>query len=79
MYEQYLQTGYSARAGDDFLLLAGIRKRLGELYEAKGDRVHAVRYYTKFVELWKDADPDLQPKVAEVKRKLARLSDTEAR
>ena len=67
------------RFGNDGFFLAGSYKRLGELYEAKGDRVHAVRYYTKFVELWKDADPDLQPKVAEVKRKLARLSDTEAR
>jgi tetratricopeptide (TPR) repeat protein len=75
MYEQYLQTGYSARAGDDFLLLAGIRKRLGELYEAKGDAPRATSHYAAFVELWKDADPELQPAVAEVKRRLARLGE----
>jgi len=53
--------------------LAGTYKRLGELYEARGDRQKAVSYYTKFVELWKNADPELQPKVAEVRRSLARL------
>jgi tetratricopeptide (TPR) repeat protein len=63
----------------DALHLAGSHKRLGELYEAKGDRAKAVSHYTKFVELWKDADPELQPKVAEVKKRLARLSDTEAK
>ena len=37
-------------------------KRLGELYEAKGDKQKAASYYTKFVELWKNADPELQPR-----------------
>jgi tetratricopeptide (TPR) repeat protein len=58
-------------------LLAGMYKRLGELYEAKGDREKAVGHYLKFVELWKNADPELQPKVAAVKQRLARLEDAE--
>jgi len=29
------------------------------------------------VNLWKNADAELQPRVAEVRRRLARLSDTE--
>jgi tetratricopeptide (TPR) repeat protein len=58
---------------------AGSLKRLGELYEAKGDREKAKLYYGKFVDLWKTADPDLQPKVAEVRRRLARLGDAERR
>ena len=33
----------------------------GELYEAKGDRAKAADRYRRFVELWKDADPELQP------------------
>ena len=57
----------------------GVYKRLGELYEAKGDRENAARFYTKFVDLWSNADPELQPKVAEVRKRLARLSDTEAK
>jgi tetratricopeptide (TPR) repeat protein len=66
-------------SGADALYLAGAHKRLGELYEAKGDRTKAASHYTKFVELWKNADPELQPKVAEVKKRLARLSDTEGK
>jgi hypothetical protein len=49
------------------------------MYETKGDKQKAASYYTKFVDLWKNADPELQPKVAEVKRKLARLGDAEKR
>jgi tetratricopeptide (TPR) repeat protein len=49
-------------------------KRLGELYEAKGDRSQAAHYYERFVELWQHADPELQPGVAEVRRRLARLA-----
>jgi len=32
-------------------------KRLGELYEAKGDRENAAKWYAAFVDLWKSADP----------------------
>ena len=68
---------YPARLQTDAWYLAGAHKRLGELYDAKGDRKNAVSHYSKFVELWKNADPELQPKVAEVRKKLARLSDAE--
>jgi eukaryotic-like serine/threonine-protein kinase len=67
------------RFGEDGYFLAGSYKRLGELWEAKGDREKAARYLTKFVELWKDADPVLQPKVADARKRLAHLSDTETR
>ncbi len=49
-------------------------KRSGELYEAKGDRTRAAERYRRFVDLWKDADPELQPGVREVRLRLARLS-----
>jgi tRNA A-37 threonylcarbamoyl transferase component Bud32/tetratricopeptide (TPR) repeat protein len=61
------------------VMIGPFEKRLGELYEAKGDRAKAATHYVKFVELWKNADPELQPKVAEVRTRLARLSDTEAK
>jgi tetratricopeptide (TPR) repeat protein len=63
----------------DAAVLAGIHKRLGELYEAKGDRNKALGHYLAFVALWKDADPELQPKVAEVKQRIAHLHDVERR
>jgi tetratricopeptide (TPR) repeat protein len=79
-FTKYVEsTSLLGRAGNDAFFLAAAYKRLGELWEAKGDRQKAARYYTKFLSLWTNADPDLQPKVAEVKRRLARLSDTEAR
>jgi hypothetical protein len=52
-----------------------VHKRLGELYEAAGDRQRAASHYSAFIELWKTADPELQPRVQDVKRRLARLTD----
>jgi tetratricopeptide (TPR) repeat protein len=49
-------------------------KRLGELYESRGDRAKAAEYYGRFVELWKKADPALQPTLKEVRTRLAQLS-----
>jgi len=48
-------------------------KRLGELYEQRGDTDKAVEYYNEFVELWKDADPELQPQVEDVRERIAKL------
>jgi tetratricopeptide (TPR) repeat protein len=79
-FEQYLtQPAQRLQPWADPSLLAGTYKRLGELYEQKGDRARALEYYGKFVELWKDADPELQPKVEDVKRRIARLRAAETR
>jgi len=61
----------------DWFARAPSARRLGELYEAKGERVKAAHYYQMFVDLWKNAEPELQPQVLDVKRRLARLGDTE--
>jgi thiaminase len=79
-FTKYVEsTSLNGRYTTDAFFLAGSYKRLGELWEAKGDRAKAANYYAKFIELWKDADPELQPKVAEVRKRLARLSETEPR
>ena len=75
MYEQYLHTSFSGRSLDDFLFLPGIHKRLGELYEAKGERERAASHYAAFVDLWKGADPELQGSVTEARRRLAGLGE----
>ena len=77
MFERYVALPFVGRLGGDAWYLAGVFKRLGELYDGKGDRARAAANYAKFVELWKDADPELQPKVAAARRRLAELSDTE--
>jgi tetratricopeptide (TPR) repeat protein/tRNA A-37 threonylcarbamoyl transferase component Bud32 len=53
--------------------LAGTYKRLGELYEAAGDLPKAATNLEKFIELWKDADPELQPKVRDARERLQRI------
>ena len=47
--------------------------RLGELYETKGDRAKAIEYYGAFTELWREADPELQPKVRATRQRIAEL------
>jgi len=54
--------------------LAPSYKRLGELYEAKGDRKKAADYYGRFVDLYQHADPELQHAVREVRERLGRLA-----
>jgi tetratricopeptide (TPR) repeat protein len=45
---------------------------LGQLYEQRGYRGKAIDSYTKFLKLWKDADPGL-PEVDDTKQRLAGL------
>jgi len=71
--ERYLANTHRNRIVADAWLLGPIHKRLGELYEAKGNAKRAAAEYAAFVELWKRADPDLQPKVAEVRTRLERV------
>jgi len=73
VFEHYVNAPGYRREFTDAWNLHWILKRLGELYEARGDSAAAAKYYQKFVRLWKDADPDLQPAVADVRRRLSRL------
>ena len=57
----------------DFAWLPRTYKRLGELYEERGDQEKAIHYYNEFVELWRDADEELQPQVREIRQRLVRL------
>jgi tetratricopeptide (TPR) repeat protein len=59
--------------GDQWGLGPSLR-RLGQLYEEKGDNQKALDYYGRFTALWKDADPVLQPTVREVKARMAKLA-----
>jgi tetratricopeptide (TPR) repeat protein len=72
-FEEYLKDPSVRAPGRDAIILAGVHKRLGELYEAKGDLPRAITNYSKFVDLWKNADPELQPKVDQVRKRLETL------
>ncbi len=72
-YEQYLATPVLFRAGQDNVNVWLVFRRLGELYERAGDSDRALLHYGRFVELWRDADPELQPQVRQVQERMARL------
>jgi tetratricopeptide (TPR) repeat protein len=48
--------------------------RIGEYYQDHGDKAKALTYLTRFTEMWKGADADLQPKLNEAKARIAELS-----
>jgi tetratricopeptide (TPR) repeat protein len=73
IYERYVTTPSIDRLRADPDYLPPSYKRLGELYEERGDREQAIHYYNEFVELWQDADEELQPQVREIRERLARL------
>ena len=73
-YEQLVAQPVPYRWGTDAYALAPTYQRLGELYEARGDRAKARDYYGRFVDLWKNADPELQPAVRDVRQRIARLT-----
>jgi tetratricopeptide (TPR) repeat protein len=76
-YRRYLDTPDYLHWVTDPIFLGASLQRLGELYEAKGDVTNAVKYYREFLDVWKSADPELQPRVAEVRRRISRLGNIE--
>ncbi len=62
---------------DAYLLRAMVHERLGQLYEAKGDTPKAVNNCRTFIALWKNAEPEFQPRVAETKRRMEKLTPVE--
>jgi tetratricopeptide (TPR) repeat protein len=72
IYSRYAD-GFERPLGTDATYLAVALRRLAELHDAKGDGQKALSYYARFVELWKDADPDLQPQVRKARARMAEL------
>jgi hypothetical protein len=48
-------------------------ERLGQLYDEQGDLENAAVYYARFVELWEDADAELQPRVGAARSRLEEI------
>ncbi|HEX5385233.1 MAG TPA: protein kinase [Gemmatimonadales bacterium] len=77
-YQRYVTTPFMERLGPDAVWLPWTYLHLGGLYEERGDRARAADNYGKFVRLWKGADPELMPKVADARRRLAALTGERA-
>ncbi|MBU6366486.1 MAG: protein kinase [Gemmatimonadetes bacterium] len=52
---------------------AVVHKRLGELYDTKGDMARALTHYAAFADRWRDAEPALQPVVRSVRARIGEL------
>jgi DNA-binding SARP family transcriptional activator len=69
--------GWYATLGEvspfDLPYLAPAHQRQGEILEALGRRDEAVLHYSRMVELWQQADSNLQPVVEQVRQRIGRL------
>jgi len=57
----------------DTPLLAPSLLKKAEVFERQGKKAEAIKAYQRFVELWRDADADLQPLVAQAKERIQAL------
>jgi tetratricopeptide (TPR) repeat protein len=72
--ERYLSTPDLLRMQWDPHWRPSVLRRAGELAAQLGRRQQAIERYSQFVELWKVADPDLQPVVKDVRARIAKLT-----
>jgi hypothetical protein len=75
VHERYVSTPDSRRIWSDNFFLPRAHERLAELYQTKGDLAKAASHAARFVELWQDADAELQPRVRAKQELLARLQE----
>jgi tetratricopeptide (TPR) repeat protein len=69
-YEGYVEADWDNRLGWDDDTLAPTLERLGQLHDEAGDAEQAALYYARFVELWSEADDELQPRVRAAQTRL---------
>jgi tetratricopeptide (TPR) repeat protein len=58
---------------NDYIVFALATERLAHLYDARGDTASAVEHYRMLAHVWKDADPELQPRVATARNRMRAL------
>jgi len=63
------RSSLGSESQDDWVLA---HYRLGLLFEKKGDGAEAAKSYARFLEIWKDADPNI-PELADARRRLQKL------
>ena len=66
-YKEFIEKDTLGYEAQEAWILA--HYRLGMLCEEKGERAEAAKYYERFLEIWKDADPDI-PEVGDARRRL---------
>ena len=69
-YEWYLRAPWQRRFETDAVELGFAMKRLGELYQQQSEDAKAAAQYTALLQLWRGADAELGPLLADVRRRL---------
>jgi hypothetical protein len=77
-YERYLSTPWQRRFEIDAIELGFAMNRLGELYLQRNDRARAAAQYTALLQLWRGADSELGPLLADVRRRLEQTGEAVA-
>jgi eukaryotic-like serine/threonine-protein kinase len=72
-YQRYLAMPAARALWIDNIALAHVHERLAELLFERGDTEGAALHAARFVDLWREADPELQPRVREKQQFLQRL------
>ncbi|MEJ2371376.1 MAG: hypothetical protein P8Y07_11095, partial [Gemmatimonadales bacterium] len=74
IYERYVTTpSFDRLTAMDQYVLGPSYERLAQLYDQRGDPVASAEYYARFVELWREADPELQPRVQAAQARLEEI------
>src|SRR5690606_19656408 len=74
LYERAYLAPATDPGPEDAMFIPMALLRLGQLHEQKGDRQKALSYYGRFLDFWRDADPEFQPRVADARARIAALS-----
>lgn len=69
-FDAYVNSLRYVRIASDVLWLAYAYRRLGDLHERNGSAELSQTFYRRFLDLWKDADRELQPEVSRIRSKL---------
>jgi tetratricopeptide (TPR) repeat protein len=78
IYQRVVDRPQFARTTNELTFYPVALLRLGEMYRANNDPVRARLYLNRFIDLWKSADPELQPMVRRAREALAALGDVPA-
>ena len=73
-YEKYIAPEFNFRLWVDGLWKGWTLERLGQLYDEMGDLEQAAGYYSLFVDLWAEADPELQPRVRAARARMEEIA-----
>ncbi|HVZ48821.1 MAG TPA: hypothetical protein VG916_08565, partial [Gemmatimonadaceae bacterium] len=81
MFERYLATPFWASTDWELdpIALPLIHERLGQLYETLNQPDKAAEHDRAFIEMWKNADPELQGRVRAARERLAKLTPVEGK